>query len=261
MVQRRTVTVAPTLVRMAEIYSLARTGGRRSPRFAAYMAQVEQHWGLAAFNPMAGEQATAAVDALITLDAEEAARESAQKALDLCEWRDPITLAVVVPTPGMWTDRLATEARHRTVADRRPEHGEIQLWSTDVPRMETILMESAAEAVRTIWTSRHGLALTLHAVLAREGLAYAFNPGDLTEHTNDAPVIDAIEVLGDTSTEGDMIAVLYGDAAAIALGYTPLGIEDRAGQQFAVRRARRLVARLGMAGALRAGASAISWYD
>ena len=251
MIPKRTVTVSPTLKQMAQIYSLSRSGGRGSPRFAAYLANVEHHWGLAAFNPMAGDAAMVAVNTLIALDAESVAGECAQQAADLCEWKDPVTLAVVAATPGMWTDRLATEVQHRTVADRRPAHGEILLWATDEQRVETITTEAAAEAVRTMWTAVHGAARSLHAIVAREGLAYATVHEAAPAQPVDARVLEAIEILGDTSTVGDIVALLYGDEAAVALGHTPLGIADRVGYELAISRARDLVARIGMPRALR----------
>jgi hypothetical protein len=245
------VTIAPTLERMAEIYRLGREGGRGSPRFTAYLGDVDHHWGLAGFNPMAGAAASAAVDALLALNAEKLAQAAAEDALARLEWGDRITLAVVVATPGMWTDRLATEVRHRTISERRPAHGEILLWATDVQGADTIERESVAEAVRTMWTSLHGPARSLHAVLAREGMAYALDRATTSHESVDTRVTDAIDVLGDTATLGDIVAILYGDEAAVALGYTPLGIANGAGDACAIARARSLVARIGAARAVR----------
>ena len=245
------VLVSPTLERMASVYSLSRAGGVNSPRFLAYRSQVERHWGLAAFNPMAGDAAAAAVRALIALCAEDVAAAAAKGVLARCDWRAPLTLAVVLATPGMWTDRLATEVRHRTNAERRDAHGEILLWADDPPSVATIERESIAEAVRTMWTSLHGSASSLHAVLAREGLAYAL-AGAAPRHQPDGILVpEAIEVLGDTAALGDVVAVLYGDAAAITLGYTPLGLAERAGYGFAIAQAAELIAMIGAAGALR----------
>ena len=243
--------VAPTLARMARIYEQSRSGGRNSPRFAAYLAEAEHHWGLASYNPMAGDAAAVAVSALLALDAELVAAAAAQGALEVCGWSQTITLAVVVATPGMWTDRLATEIRHRTVADRRDAHGEILLWAGDPPAVHTIERESVAEAVRTMWTSLHGPTFTLGAVLAREGLAYAIGRDSAPIGPPNPRVSEAVDVLGDTSSLGDIVAVLYGDAAAIALGYTPLGLPERAGCEWAIVRAAERIARMGAMQALR----------
>jgi hypothetical protein len=237
---------------MARIYAFSRSGGPRSPRFAAYVALVEHAWGLSSFNPMAGEAAAIAVDTLIALDAEAVAAAAAERVLEICDWRDPITLAVVVASPGMWTDRLATEVRHRTLADRRAAHGEILLWSGDASAIDDVRIESAAEAVRTMWTALHGPTRTLEDVLSREGLAYALARPSTASGPTDPTIAEALEVLGNTSTLGDIIAVLYGDHAASTLGYTPLGLGARAGYEWAIRKAEVRIAGAGAARALRA---------
>ena len=257
MVHPHGLSIAPTLARMAEIYSLSREGGRGSPRFTAYLRDVDHHWGLAGFNPMAGAATATTVDALLTLNAEGLAQAAAEDALARLEWHERITLAVVVATPGMWTDRLATEVRHRTVADRHPAHGEILLWATDVHDIDTIQGESVAETVRTLWTSLHGPVRSLHAVLSREGMAYALNGATKSLEAVDKGVGDAIDVLGDTTTLADIVAILYGDEAAVALGYTPLGIAKGAGYAYAIAGARSLVARIGAVRALRTSPAAL----
>lgn len=251
------IIIAPTLARMSQIYALSKKGGPASPRFAGYLDQVEHNWGLASYNPMAGDAAPAAVDALLALDAERIAFDAAVEAVERCEWSETITLAVVVATPGMWTDRLAAEMRHRTVGDRRADHGEVVMWATDAQEVAAIERESVAEAVRTMWTALHGPTLSLHAVLAREGMAYALarmlakaDAGHARDGNN-SRVVDAIEILGDTRTLGDIVAVLYGDEAADALGYAPLGIEADAGYEFAIDRATKQIAKLGVAAAIR----------
>jgi hypothetical protein len=237
---------------MAEIYSLGRTGGAKSARFSAYRARVEHEWGLVGYNPMAGPSALEAVQHLMTLEAETLAADAARDIAQRCEYDGELILALVVASPGMWTDRIATEVQHRTLADRRAGHGEILLWTGDALDGELVRRESVAEAVRTMWTARVGLATTLSAVLAREGLAYALGSNAYGANTSqdDAKVAEVMEVLGDTATLGDIVAVLYGDATATALGWTPLGVPELAGFRWAIARADEVVARTGAAGAL-----------
>lgn len=244
--------IAPTLATMAEIYTLSREGGPRSPRFRAYVARVEHEWGLSAYNPMAGPPALDAVNGLIALDAECLAYNAARDVSTRCDFDGPLTLAVVVASKGMWTDRVATEVHHRTFGDRRAEHGIVLLWAGDVLDAEIVRRESSAEAVRVMWTSTHGPAATLRAVLAREGLAYALasSPFGNSTPADDAKIEDAIGILGDTHTLGDIIGVLYGDAAAICLGHTPLGLAEHAGYRWAIARATALVDRAGQSEAL-----------
>ncbi len=127
------------------------------------------------------------------------------------------------------------------------------LWTGDSVDVEIVRRESAAESVRTMWTSLHGPAMTLRAALAREGLAYALasNPFGSATGEADTHVDEAIGVLGDTSTLGDIVAVLYGDIAASTLGWTTLGIGEYDGFRWAIARAAQLVVRVGARDALR----------
>lgn len=251
------VHVAPTLATMAEIYALPRAGGPRSPRFAAYVARVEHHWGLSAYNPMAGPAAHETVCTLMQLDAERLAVDEARRLAVLCAFHGDITIAIAVPSAGMWTDRLATELQHRTTGARRPAHGTVLLWPGDTHDAARVREECAAEVVRIMWTAHHGVPTTLGGVLAREGLCYALAPAsarasNATHGDAGSPAIEeALGVLGDTRMQGDIVGVLYGDDAATAMGWTPLGLDEKAGYRWATSRARAIVERIGARAALR----------
>ena len=252
-VLQRTVTIAPTLETMAELYLLSREGGPKSERFAAYVKRVEHEWGLVSYNPMAGAAALEAVQQAIALDAERIARDAASDTIAKCEYTGGVTLAVVVASAGMWTDRLATEVEYRTTAKRRADHGLVVLWSREAITAEDVRRESVAETVRTMWTALHGQATTLRAVLSREGLAYALaDPEAIMPPEHDAVIGDALAILGDSTTQGDIVAALYGDAVAEQMGWPTLGISDRGGAQWAAHRAARTVAETDAATALRA---------
>lgn len=201
---------------------------------------------------MAGPHALDAVHQLMALNAEARARASALEVVERCKFPGDVTLAIVVASPGMWTDRVATEVRHRTSAKRRAGHGEILLWTGDVLDAGLVLREAAAETVRVMWTTLHGAADTLGALLAREGLAYALasNPYGPSSPLDDATVAEGITVLGDTSTLGDIVAVLYGDAVASCLGWTPIGLAEHAGYRWAIARSAARIVSLGAAEAL-----------
>ena len=104
---------------MAEMYRLSREGGPRSERFRAYVARVEHEWGIVAYNPMAGEPALHAVQQLIDLEAESLAADAAKAVAERCEYEDAITLALVVRSRGMWTDRVATRSSSAHRRSRR----------------------------------------------------------------------------------------------------------------------------------------------
>lgn len=243
-----TIHIASTLGTMREIYGLSRDGGPRSERFAAYVARVEHAYGLSAFNPMAGAAALECVEALIALDAERLAHDAARDVATACAYDAPITLAVVVGSPGLWTDRLATEVEHRTTQARADGRGLAYLWTKEPVSADDVRREATAEAVRVMWTALHPAPPTLHAVLAREGLASAL----AGETGHDEPAVrDALDVLGDSAVMGEIGGVLYGDAAAEALGWQPLGIPDRGGLRWAVARATAIIADRGAPNALR----------
>lgn len=257
------VRIAPTLHTMAGVYALTREGGPKSPRFAAYVAETPTNWGLVPYNPMAGDAALDTVLALIALNAERLAQQSAQHVADTCHYTNAVILAIAVRSTGLWTDRVATEVDERVSAKRRvPHQGVISLWSREENGTEIIAREAAAEAVRVMWHAIHGVADTLNRVLACEGLAYAlaeplgglgrYAPPITPEET--VGVIEALEVLGDTRQAGEIAGVLYGDAAAKEMGWTPLGISQYAGYRWAIQRAIAHVSAHGAAEAITANA-------
>jgi hypothetical protein len=220
------VSVAPTLAAMAEIYRLDRAGGASSPRFRAYLAHAEHEHALAAYNPMAGPEALATVERLLELDAEAIAGRHAEEA----------EIAVVVSSPGLWTDRIATEVELRT--DPGPP-ALVRFWAGEPIETADVDRESAAAATRARWLGRHGPARTLEEVLAREGSAYVSceSPFGLLEAGEATLVGDAVALLGASELRGEIAAVLFGDPGALALGWTPLGLPWHAGYRWAVARA------------------------
>ena len=248
------VQLIPTLATMAEIYKLPREGGAGSPRFKRYLELIPSHYGLVAYNPMAGPHALETTEQLLALDAEAVAMAAASEAANLCDYPDTITLAVVLCAPGGWTDRLATEIEHRTAHRFPPGSGLVLHWTRETPTAEQIRREAIAEAVRVMVLARPGRSESVRSLLQREGLAYALggNPyGPVTADDQHA-VGDAVEVLGASEALGDMTAVLYGDAAAATLGWTQAGIADHGGYRWAIDQAGRRITGQGAPKALRA---------
>ena len=252
------IQLVPTLAAMAEIYRLPREGGAASPRFKRYLELLPRLYELAAYNPMAGPHALETTEQLLALDAEAVALEAATEAASLCSYPDTITLAVILCAPGAWTDRLGTEIPHRTA--RRPPSGRglVLHWTRETPTAEQIRREAIAEAVRVMAVAVLARGESVASLLHREGLAYAIggNPyGPVTAEDRHA-VGDAVDVLGASAEMGDMTAVLYGDAAAAALGWTPVGIAEHGGYRWAIDQAERRIKDVGAPSALRAIAAA-----
>ncbi len=238
-----TVQVVPTLASMAEIYRLTREGGNASPRFQQYLRHVEHKWGMVAYNPMAGDAAADTVSTLIALDAERLALDAATAVAADRRHTDPITLAVIVRSKGLWTDRIATTVQDRTApAPPRHGHGLVQFWSREPITASQVRVEAAAEAMRIVWHRRHGPAVSVRALLKREGAAYAIAARITNEPLPYGPPSDAdretvnaaLDILGDSREQGDAAAVLWGDGGATALGWIPLGIPDDGGYRVAI---------------------------
>jgi hypothetical protein len=251
------IEIVPTLATMAEIYTLAREGGAASPRFKRYLELVPRHYGLAAYNPMAGPHAREATEHLLALNAEAVALDAAREAASLCGYPEAFTLAVVLCAPGGWTDRLATEIEHRVTHRLPPGHGLVLHWTRETPTAEQIRREAIAEAVRVMAAAVPGGGESVRSVLHREGLAYALagNPYGAVTAEDEHAVADAVEVLGESEGVGDVTAVLYGDAAATALGWTPAGIADHGGYRWAIDRAAVSIQEAGAPPVLRASAT------
>jgi hypothetical protein len=247
------IQIVPTLHAMAEVYRLPREGGASSPRFKRYVDLIPGCYALAAFNPMAGPHALETTEQLIAIDAEAVARDAAIEAASRCDYRGPITLAVVLAAPGAWTDRLGTEIQHRTVQRPPSGNGVVFHWTREVPTADQIRREAIAETVRVMAVATHGPRVSVISVLQREGLAYALggNPyGPVTAEDAQA-VGDAVDVLGSSEEVGDMTAVLYGDGPAAAFGWRSAGVPDHGGYRWAIDRARRQIEELGTEAVLR----------
>ena len=248
------IQIVPTLAAMAEIYRLPREGGASSPRFKRYLELIPRLYVLAAYNPMAGPHALETMEQLLAVDAEAVALEAASEAVNLCRHQDAITLAVVLCAPGGWTHRLATEILHRTTQRPPSGHGVVLHWTREAPTAEQIRREAIAETVRVMAVAAHRRRESVASLLHREGLAYALggNPyGPVTTEDQHA-VGDAVDVLGASESIGDMTAVLYGDAAASALGWATAGVAEHGGYRWAIDQAERRIKDVGAPAALSA---------
>jgi hypothetical protein len=251
------IQIIPTLATMAEIYRLPREGGAASPRFKRYVELIPSNYGLIAYNPMAGPHALEATEHLLAVDAEAVALVAAREVADQCGYPDPITLAVVLCAPGQWTDRLVTEIEHRTSHRSSSGNGLVQHWTRETPTTEQIRREAIAEAVRVMALALRGPRESVRCLLHREGLAYALggNPyGPATAGDRHA-VGEAVEVLGASEELGDKAGILYGDAAAAALGWAQPGVAEHGGYRWAIDQAAGGIADLGAPSALRAVAA------
>ena len=222
------VRVVPTLALMADVYRQSTSGGAESDRFRAYVAAARHRAPISGYNPMTSKDVLATVEALLAIDAEGVVARAVGGD------HDDVELFITVATPGMWTERLSTEVHHRL----GPPTGQVLLWTGEDTSVETVRREAIAQAVRV----QHGPVRTVAEVAAREGLAYA--RAGMTGACHDL-VAEALDVVGDDEGIGTMAALLYGDAAAVQLGWTPLGLPWLAGYDHAIAEADEGVSRTG----------------
>jgi hypothetical protein len=223
-----TVHVDPTLALMAGIYQLSRDGGAKSPRFTAYTAAAAQLAPIAGYNPMTSKDVHGAINALLAIDAEARLAATANETAARMGFTDDVRMHLIVAAPGMWTDRLLTEVHHHLVAE---DARGVLLWYNEAVTAETFEAECVAQTVRLVHSRRHGTPKSLRAAVAQEGRALAMAG---VRGQWDDTAADALEVLGDDPSLATMAAYLYGDDAATALGYAPLGIGAGVGSAHAV---------------------------
>lgn len=234
-----TVTVMPTLEAMAKVYELPTTGGPKSVRFARYVATMrEEGVPAAGYNPMTSKPVGETIERLLELRAERVVHDAAVEAASVLGLDEDLVMFVTVSTPGIWTDRWATEVDHRLAPTNWSGGiGSVLLWTGEEQTHETIRAETLAQVVRVAWIKRHGEApRTVMDAVAQEGLAYALS--GRTGAQSDA-VADALDVVGTDETIASKVAVLYGDETAIALGHLPLGLPPMSGYNHAITLAYR----------------------
>lgn len=217
------IAVAPTLATMAGVYREATTGGPASARFEAYVAAAASGEPIHGYNPMTSEPVLTTVEALLAHDAEGRLAVVANTTAAAIGATADLSMHFTVATPGMWTDRLATEVEHRLLGH---DPGAVLWWSGDEVTAAALDAEIVAQTVRLVRTTRSGVPTTLSAAVDQEGsaLAMAGWPGQLTDRA-----ADALAVLGGDTSLSSMVAFLYGDRSARAMGFTPLGMAESEG--------------------------------
>lgn len=212
------VRVVPTLAAMADVYRLP-----REERFDAYVALGRLGLPVAGYNPMTSKDVLGTIERLLAVDAEGIVAET------LAGFDADVALAIVVAAPGMWTDRLATEVEHRLAGKGR---NEVLLWVGEDAGADAVRAAALADFVR----ATRPVPRTVGDAVAVEGdaLAVAGMTGAEDEHA-----AEVLAVLADDTTLSSMVAFLYGDDAAVALGFTPVGLGPRVGERHAVALAHR----------------------
>ncbi|HEX4384864.1 MAG TPA: hypothetical protein VH083_18025 [Myxococcales bacterium] len=199
---------------------------RSMARFNEYLARMidgegELRLPLSSMNPMAKDHAARAVSSWMQLDAENLARDVLPHiARSFAEAPGKLRLGLVVADDagGGWTNFYTTDFAHRFESQGLLERdfAVALLWVSIPPDAAVMIRELMTAAARAAWQRTRGLGKTLRDLLEQEHFALTFAGGQ--PKPMPAQHLDA-------TGAPTLFAALYGDEAAVSLGYSPLGVE------------------------------------
>lgn len=239
------VEVLPLLAAQRRLLDTA----RGLARFREYLDTMLDDTGevalpLSAFNPLSKAHVAAQLDTLLALDAEGLLRASLAAGLSRLStpagrWR--AGLVVVDDAQGGWTERYLTDADHWFGGLGEVQRGFIVAysWTGDPITVARLRAEALGALYRTLFKARYGIPSTLRDMLTLAGLAAHF--AGLTYPVDADGLAATRTILGpqlDTTSFPSQFACLYGDAAAVAVGYPPLGVPPHGGFAVALAEAR-----------------------
>lgn len=197
---------------------------------------------LVAMNPMGKDHVPALIDEYLGLGAERIASEAVAGAAANLSRDFKVCLVVSDDLKGGWTNRWASEYGHRIEGAAITRRGWLTaiLWTSEPASADRVREEVLTQIYRAEYLQTHPAPATLGEMLAQEGYATsragcttpALDPEDLA-YTRGviAPHVQATD-------RATVMACLFGDTAANALGYSPQGLSDRAGFALALDDAR-----------------------
>lgn len=250
-----TLIFVPLLRVQRELYAMPRGMGR----FREYLkTMTDAETGdlalpLVAMNPMGKDHVPALIDEYLAMDAEAIAEASiasavASGALDReappAKADDTYRVALVVSDDlkGGWTNRWASEYSHRIEGAAIAKRGWLLgiLWTSEAASAQHVRDAVLTSIYRAEYLQTHAAPSTLGEMLDQEGFAMA-RAGCTTPQLDDDDLAYTRSVmkphLGATD-RATVIACMFGDRAAAALGYPPQGLSDRAGLALALSSAR-----------------------
>ena len=243
----------PLLQIQRDLYSMPR-GVERFREYIRTMTDPETGdlaLPLVAMNPMGKDHIPALIDEYIALGAETIAAEviaTASPSLSApSSTAFKIGLVVSDDLKGGWTNRWASEFSHRLESAAFVKRGFLTgiLWTSEPASTGNVRDAILTAIYRAEYLQTHRMPDTLGGMLEQEGFAMAragctapsLDEDDLAySRTVIAPHLGATD-------RATIMACLFGDAAANALGYPPQGLSARAGFAVALADARTESAR------------------
>jgi hypothetical protein len=244
-----TLTFVPLLRVQRELYAMP----RGMERFREYIkTMVDAETGdlalpLVAMNPMGKDHVPALIDDYLALGAEEIAEEAVRSvrgagSLDPAAAKYRIALVVSDDLKGGWTNRWASEYSHRIEGAAITKRGWLVgiLWTSEPASPQNVRDAVLTSIHRAEYLQTHAAPATLGEMLDQEGYAMA-RAGCTTPQLDDDDLAYTRSVITPHLGAADratVIACMFGDRAAAALGYPPQGLSDRAGLALALSNAR-----------------------
>ena len=251
-----TLTFVPLLRVQRELYAMPR-GMERFREYLRTMVNAETGdlaLPLVAMNPMGKDHVPALIDDYLAMDAEaigEASVASAVAAIaaehgamgakaDRTDYR--VALVVSDDLKGGWTNRWASEYSHRIDGAAITKRGWLVgiLWTSEPASEQNVREAVLTSLYRAAYLQTHAAPATLGEMLDQEGYAMA-RAGCTTPQLDDDDLAYSRSVIKPhlgASDRATVIACLFGDRAAAALGYPPQGLSERAGLALALSHAR-----------------------
>jgi predicted transcriptional regulator with HTH domain len=213
-------------------------------RFDAYIAATVggatktadlKHPHLVSMNPMGKAHVLTMLETYRDLRAEAVV----QRVLDglnvrlRCEHTVHVGIVAVDDLKGGWTNSYLNDSGFRfkpLLQDGQRITVVVPLWTTRTPSLAELEMLTLESVYRVMYKLHHGDPTNLREMMRQEGFAAAFAGRHLMLETADLEYSRAVmhEYL-DSLHVPTQFACLYGDAAAISVGYPPLGFSVRAG--------------------------------
>ena len=247
-----TLTFVPLLQVQRDLYALPR-GMERFREYIRTMTDAatgDLALPLVAMNPMGKDHVPTLIDAYLALDAEVIAADAVSSASALMRrggkplGSPQFRVGAVVSDDlkGGWTNRWASEFSHRIEYGAITKRGWIVgiLWTSEPASAQNVRGAVLTSIYRVDYLQTHPAPKTLGEMLDQEGYAMA-RAGCTTPALEDDDLDYTREVvapLRQATDRATVMACLFGDTAAKALGYETRGLSDRAGLALALHDAR-----------------------
>jgi hypothetical protein len=238
------LTFVPLLAVQRELYAMPR-GMERFREYIKTMTDAatgDLALPLVAMNPMGKDHVPALLDDYLALGAEAIAEAAVRSAAATFDTAYRVALVVSDDLKGGWTNRWASEFSHRIESAAITKRGWLVgiLWTSEPASAQNVRDAVLTSIYRADYLQTHPAPRTLGEMLDQEGYAMA-RAGCLTPQLDDDDLAYTRSVIKphlNATDRATIIACLFGDPAAIALGYAPQGLSERAGLALALSHAR-----------------------